>query len=133
MRTGGEHSAAQAAEHSVAITGYGTRCQPASLTSADDNFCMVTVFGQYSERYIHGMTTTVSVKLADEIVSWLDGKPEGRSAYLRQLVENARRAEIDNRDLAIIEAYGGDVADLVVSPDAEEWAKAATEWDGVDL
>ena len=133
MRTGGEHTAAQAAEHSAAITGYGTRCQLASLTSADDNFCMVTVFGQYSERYIHGMTTTVSVKLTDEIVSWLDGKPEGRSAYLRQLVENARRAEIDNRDLAIIEAYGGDVADLVVSPDAEEWAKAATEWDGVDL
>ena len=91
------------------------------------------VFGWYSPRYTLVMTMTVSVKLAEEIVSWLDGKPEGRSAYLRQLVESARRAEIDNRDLEIIESCGGDVADLVVSPHPEQWAKAAAEWDGVDL
>ena len=79
------------------------------------------------------MTTTVSVKLADETAAWLDNKPDGRSAFVRQLVEDARRAEIDNRDLAIIESYGGTVADLVASPDSEEWAKAGAEWDGIDL
>ena len=78
-------------------------------------------------------TLTVSVKLADEIVAWLDAKPEGRSSFVRKLLENARRAEIDGRDLAIIASYGGAVADLVQSTDTEEWTKAAAEWSGLDL
>ena len=42
------------------------------------------------------------------------------------------QAEIDARDLAIIEAHQGDIAD-VWRFDPDEWRAAAAEWSDVEL
>ena len=42
------------------------------------------------------------------------------------------QAEIDARDLAIIAAHGGDIADVGPIVDPDEWAAAAAEWAEVD-
>ena len=76
---------------------------------------------------------TLSFKTTDEVAEWVDAQPGGRSAFLRALVERARQAEIDARDLAIIAAHGGDVTDGGPMFDPEEWKAAAAEWKDVDL
>jgi hypothetical protein len=47
--------------------------------------------------------------------------------------ERARQAEADAHDLAIITALHGNVTDTKPTFDAEQWADAAAEWDGIDL
>ena len=42
------------------------------------------------------------------------------------------QAEIDARDLAIIEAHQGDIADVWLF-DPDEWRAAAAEWSDVEL
>jgi len=79
------------------------------------------------------MERTLSFKISDEAADWVDAQPTGRSAFLRELVERARQAEIDARDVAIIKAHGGNVSDSDPTFDEEKWAAAAAEWDGVDL
>ena len=58
------------------------------------------------------MERTLSFKTATDTADWVDSHPGGRSAFLRELVERARQAEVDARDLAIIAAHGGDIADV---------------------
>ena len=48
-------------------------------------------------------------------------------------MEDARQADVDARDLAIIAAHGGDISDVGPLFDAEEWALAAAEWSDVEL
>ncbi len=79
------------------------------------------------------MDRTLSFKTTDETANWVDSQPQGRSVYLRELVERARQVEVDGRDLAIIAELDGDIADVVTVIDTDEWSEAATEWDGVDL
>jgi hypothetical protein len=43
------------------------------------------------------------------------------------------QAEIDARDLAIIEAHGGDITDGGPMFDPEEWKTASDEWKDVDF
>jgi hypothetical protein len=79
------------------------------------------------------MERTLSFKTTGEVAEWVDAHPGGRSAFLRELVERARQAEIDARDLAIIEAHGGNLSDSDPVVDPDEWEAAAAEWDEVDL
>lgn len=47
--------------------------------------------------------------------------------------DHVDQAEIDARDLAIIEALRGDISDVPPLFDAEEWIAAAAEWRGIEL
>lgn len=79
------------------------------------------------------MERTLSFKTTDDVAAWLDSRPEGRSAYLRQLVDRARQAEIDAQDLAIVAELDGDIVDVAPEIDPDEWARAAAEWNETDL